>query len=365
MPRRLPAPGRTLVHELLRSLGAPRPRVPALLAEVRRWDDLIAFAAAHAVGESLWAALSLRGLAGAVPEGPRQALQAAHAGAVARNTLLLAEAAALQAALRAAGIESLLLKGPGMLLCHYPSVGARHVGDIDVLVRAADCARAAEVAQQALGARPLTHVPDFEGRFIPADTAHHLASLESAHGLMIELHRLLPGGHPQGADLEGVLARARTVRWQGRELRVPSAADLLASVSLHVTEHHAGDPLYLPRHVADLALLVDAGATTWEAAAATCAPRGAASLAVSRLLLERPEDRGGDLAAQLRSRRLGRWHRRLARLWRESPAAAWRVFFPSRAFMGLRYGVSERSPWLPLLYLWRPVRGAFRALAGR
>ena len=46
-------------------------------------------------------------------------------------------------------------------------------------------------------------------------------------------------------------------------------------------------------------------------------------------------------------------------------ASAFRVLFPARAYMARRYGVSSGSRLIPLLYLWRPVRGAWGFLTGR
>jgi hypothetical protein len=59
---------------------------------------------------------------------------------------LLSEAAAIQAAFTAAGIESVIRKGPGLLVAHYPDIGTRHVGDVDVLVRREHARQAEEVA---------------------------------------------------------------------------------------------------------------------------------------------------------------------------------------------------------------------------
>ena len=109
--------------------------------------------------------MSLRGLEEEIPEPARTVLREAHAGATARNALLLSEAAEVQEAFTAAGIESVILKGPGLLVAHYPDIGARHVADVDILVREGDVARAVEVAK-GMGAQALAPSPLF---YDPAD----------------------------------------------------------------------------------------------------------------------------------------------------------------------------------------------------
>ena len=156
------APEAVLVREAMLALGRDRPSLHEAVRRVTRWDRVLALARAHAVAESVWAALSLRGSSEAVPAGVRAELEGDHAGATARNALLLAEAASFQAALRAEGIESVLLKGPALLAAHYPALGARHVGDVDLLLRPAEVERAAEVARRS-GAREWTLTVGYEG----------------------------------------------------------------------------------------------------------------------------------------------------------------------------------------------------------
>jgi Uncharacterised nucleotidyltransferase len=359
------APEAVLVREAMLALGRDRPSLHEAVRRVIRWDRVLALARGHAVAESVWAALSLRGSREAVPAEARAELEGDHAGATARNALLLVEAASFQAALRAEGIESVLLKGPALLAAHYPALGARHVGDVDLLVRRAEVERAAEVARRS-GAREWAHTVGQEGADALADCDHHLATMQTAQGVTLELHHLVPGGDEAGADVEGVFERSRIVSWQGRELRIPSAADLAGIACLHVFDHHFGDARFLPRQLADLSVLVGAGATTWEAVEVLYGAEHGPALRASRALLERPAALAPLLFSLVLAReRFDQFRALLEKRWSGSPRSALRVFFPARRFMAARYGVPEDSRWMPLLYLWRPARGAFRILTGR
>ena len=119
------------VRESLLALGSERPGLRDAARAVRRWDRVLAIATSGSVAESIWSGVSLRGLEEEIPEPVRTVLQEAHAGATARNALLLSEAAHVQAAFTAAGIVSVILKGPGLLVAHYPEIGARHVADVE------------------------------------------------------------------------------------------------------------------------------------------------------------------------------------------------------------------------------------------
>jgi hypothetical protein len=366
---RLAPPGqaeRRFVREALLGLGSERAGLRDAARGVRDWDRALALARAGSVAESVWAGVSLRGVEGEIPEPARSAFQEAHAGATARNALLLSEAAEVQAALTAAGIESVVLKGPGLLVAHYPDIGGRHVGDVDVLVRERDAARAEEEARR-IGALEPAPTILYDG----TEDAHrergrvHDPLLLTRRGVALEMHHHLPGGADDGSDVEGVLARSRAVEWQGRALRIPSAADLGAIACLHVFDHHRGDEIFLARHLADLAVVVGAGGSTWEEVAARVPPgEGRAALQASRRLLEAGPP--GRLGAWRRAvgLRTAHWAGVFARAG-ASPEATFRILFPARPFMAARYRVSERSPLFPLLYLWRPVRGIWALGTGR
>jgi hypothetical protein len=357
---------RRFLREALLSLGSERPGLRDAARTVRNWDRALADARAGSVAESVWAAMVLRGLEGEIPEPARSAFEEAHVGATARNALLLSEAASVQAALAAAGIESIVLKGPGLLVAHYPDIGARHVGDVDLLVRERESQRADEIVRS-LGAREREPLLRYDGtRAGHAEPGEvHSPLVYTAHGVAVEMHQAQPGEGRGGSDFEGLLARSRIVSWQGRHLRIPSAADLSAGACMHVFDHHDGREKFLPRLLGDLAVTVGAGAVTWKDVEAPMPPGGARkSLEAGRRLLDEGPTPGLAAWRHALGVRAGHW-RDVFEVQGRSPGGLVRVLFPAREYMATRYGVSRTSPLLPLLYLWRPLRGAWGLVTGR
>lgn len=348
---------RALVVECLLALGEPRPRIAQLVSRVDA-AALVELARSVGVVETVGHALLAAGLLGSLTSAAAAAaLREGLENSAAKNVLLVAEAAAFQAALSRAGIRSVVLKGTALLAAHLPAPGARHVGDLDLLVDPARLADAAEVLRSAGCTQ--------DG--LPPDTlvlGHHLPQLRTPGGLACELHWGLPGCDDAGR-VGAVLDRAREVDWRSRHLRVPSVDDLIGIASIHALGHHRGDVRFLPRLVADLVLLLREGGS-FEAAGRLHPGR---ELDRGRALLERV--RAGDADEPFRS--LPAWEgialrarglaKRLAHAGRRG--AVRRLFFPTLDFLATRYGVARSSPWLPLLYLWRPLGALLRVAAGR
>jgi len=356
---------RRFVREALLALGTERPALPEAAGAVRDWEGVLEIARAGSVAESVWSALLLRDLEGAVPEPVRSALADAHAAATARNALLLSEAASAQEALDAAGIPSVVLKGPGLLVAHYPDIGARHVGDVDILVRKADAKRAGRVARES-GAREKEAVVGYDGEApeVGRPWDHHLPLLFTAGGVALELHFAQPGEELEGRGFDGLLGRARLVEWMGRRLRIPSVADLVAGASLHVFEHHQGSQMFLQRLLADLAVTVGAGTVTWGRVAEVASdPASRDAVEASRKLLEEGPATSAEAYRNGLALRVRHWLNVIRE--ESSPGAVARTFFPAPAYMARRYGVPERSPLLPMLYVWRPIRGLWGLISGR
>jgi hypothetical protein len=367
-----------LVLEALFLHERPRPRLAALVREGVAWPRVLRHAQDRAVLGTLACALLAEGLAPRLGD-LAPALCAAYENATAQNAQLLHELGRIQASLCAAGIPSVALKGAALLARHYPALGARHADDLDLLVRRGTEAAAARVLR-ALDYAPRGGFPvDPRGRPAGLDTVpvaeHHLPMLVGPGGVPCELHVRLPGADP-ATPLEPIFARAVTVPFGGSSLRVAAPADLLAIACQHVVHGHGGDPRFLLRHVADLHALLATSDVRWEEARALHPGAGAALDEALRLLRDagRPGGRerasgparvtsfGGPRPLLLRWRVLAR---RLSASWRRSPADAARWFFPARAFMAARYRVAEGSALMPLLYLFRPLRGAWRLVTGR
>jgi hypothetical protein len=335
-------------------VAGERPRLRELASGAVSWQAVLDAARAHAVAETVHHALAAHGLDGQVPEEIRAALREAHDGATARNALLLAESARVQAALAAGGVSSALLKGTALVAAHYPSLGARHVGDVDLLVPAEALDRAIR-AVVALGARPLQAHATLDARSLPA-WKHHAPAMVLPSGVLVELHRRYGLDRATGAATDDILARSHEVTWSGRTLRIAARDDLLGLACEHVHVEHRWDRRFRPRHAADCAVLLAAGA---DPRAGAQLPGAAEAVRSSLAILS------GDSRRLLVSRASAAMDRAWG-LWRAAAlGGAAHMFFPDRDFVSARYGVRRSSRLLPLLYLWRPLRSAWRVMTGR
>ena len=193
----------------------------------------------------------------------------------------------------------------------------------------------------------------------------HSPLVYTARGVALELHRAQPGEARGGSDFEGLLAQSRVVTWQGRQLRIPSTADLAAGACMHVFDHHDGREKFLLRLLGDLAVTVGAGRVTWKDVEARMPPGGTRkSLEAGRLLLDEGPTVGLAAWRHALGVRAGHWHDVFVSRGR-SRADLSHILFPAREYMATRYRISRTSPLLPLLYLWRPVRGIWALVTGR
>ena len=145
----------------------------------------------------------------------------------------------MQEAFTAAGIESVILKGPGLLVAHYPDIGARHVGDVDILVREGMSRgpRRLVLALSALEPPLLRYDGTRAGPAEPGETS--LAARVPAHGIALEIHQGQPAAERGGSAFDEILDGPR--RSRGRAVAAhPSVPDLAASACLHVFDHHEG-----------------------------------------------------------------------------------------------------------------------------
>jgi len=354
------------IREALLALGSDRPGLQDAAGSVRRWDRVLAIATAGSVAESIWSSVCLRGLEGEIPEPIRTAFQDAHASAIARNALLLSEGAEVQAAFTAAGIESVILKGPGLLVAHYPDIGARHVADLDILVRRGEVARAEDVAR-GIGARDFEHRPVPYGKedHIQERGLLHAPALYTKRDVVLEIHYRVPGRTGNVTDPEFVFARSRSVVWNGRTLRIPSAADLGSIACLHAFDGHVGESRILLRHLADLAVVIGTGAASWdEVVASTTAGEGAVALAESIRMFDTGSPDRFQVWRHAVALRTVYWMRLFAGAGTSS-SAIWRIVLPSRQYMAAAHGLAPESKLLPLFYLWRPIRGLWALTTGR
>lgn len=218
------------------------------------WAFVVERARRAAVLPALAQLLRTHRLLDAVPQAPRRALEEESLQTAAQNALQLRDVAGAVEQLESKGIPSVLLKGGALLAAYYPSVGARHADDMDLLVAAADHPQAVAVlTRQGFTQRraPLRR----DGR--PA-SEHHTVH-QSRGGSVVELHLSVPRAGARLGDFERLRSRAERVGLSGAQVAIPCAEDLLAGLCVHVVRYHRLQLRYLARHVADLSALFASG----------------------------------------------------------------------------------------------------------
>lgn len=182
------------------------------------------------------------------PSAPLKAQNpSAHAEALLRAHVL----AQVAAALHAASLAALLVKGAALAITVYPSPASRPMQDLDLLVRRADRDRVLAVLAAAGGVvhidpdRPLSR--DFLG-----ETAVIMHA--GATPFLVEIHTSLDKVVPRLIDDAGLFARAQPAPGLPG-LLVPDAEDHALLIALHA----AGHELHHPIGLLDLELLLRRG----------------------------------------------------------------------------------------------------------
>jgi hypothetical protein len=149
---------------------------------------------------------------------------------VCRSLLLAAVLHEVHDALNTPGIAAAFFKGPALAWDVYPHPALRPSGDLDILIRRSDLARAVD-ALRVLGFNPV-----FEG---PLSLLDPYRQIELVRGpVTVELHwALMPAGHPFSADPAPFLSHLSAVSVAGR--LVPSLAPevLLPYLCAHASKH--------------------------------------------------------------------------------------------------------------------------------
>jgi len=152
------------------------------------------------------------------------------------NLRMQRDLATILAALDAAAVSTLLLKGAHLARMVYPNPGLREMNDVDLLVRLADAGRAAR-ALQALGY-------DFVAPCDPDNGlvgTHHFPRLVKPGAAPIELHvTLTPAEFGLAIDTDGLWQRSVPLA-PGSLHAVLSPEDLLLHICVHSTYAHAAE----------------------------------------------------------------------------------------------------------------------------
>jgi putative nucleotidyltransferase-like protein len=202
------------------------------LARRADWSKLLDLAERHAVMPLL--AEGARRLGDdAVPAEARTTL-ADTARTQALFTLRMsAELLRIAEAFAAGGVDMLVVKGPALALQAYGDAAMRSYGDLDLLVRDRDIARATRLMLEA-GFTAQIPLRAIAAGKIPGQYTFRRPEA----GLLVELHNdKTMRYYPRPLALEAWFARQAGVRMDGRDIPAPSVEDHLILVCVHGAKH--------------------------------------------------------------------------------------------------------------------------------
>jgi hypothetical protein len=133
--------------KILIECARPMPDAAAIrraAEEVRDWDLVLAQAGRHGMLPLIYWRLG-RGDAGLLPPDVWARVAERFHSVTRRNLMMAAELRSVMGWLESAGVEAIAFKGPTLAALVYENLGLRECGDLDILVRPADRARALAV----------------------------------------------------------------------------------------------------------------------------------------------------------------------------------------------------------------------------
>jgi hypothetical protein len=220
-----------------------------------------------------------------VPATGRERCRKAYLNAAMANMKMVEQLAAPLAALRAAGIDVMLLKGVCLAQEVYPTIALRSMSDIDLLVRGADVERARAVLL-ADGYQESSDEPIEEQR----KRHHHLAPLGGPGRRVIELHWALePPESTFRVDLDAIWRDRRAMQCGTAAAWKMSAEHQLLHLCLHGARHVFepwGDRFGL-KTVCDIRAVLARETIDWDSFAASAASWHAERAAYFMLTLAR------------------------------------------------------------------------------
>lgn len=246
--------------------------------------------------------------------------------------------------LEEAGIETMVLKGAGLALRHYPSIGARPMYDVDVLVRPEFALTAARLLLQAGWSQ-----------FLPAELelllpATHGTAFTAPTGSKLDLHWYALWSPALDDDF---WSSADPLQVGGAATLVPCPADQL----LHVCVHGSWSEYPLARWVADaLAVMRSTPSLNWTRVIDRASARSL-TLPLSDALHYLRDIFGAPVPQpvldQLDEARCGFFERAVDRAWHASPGklpGAWLMLERYRRLRSLPRGATNQAN------LWRYFR---------
>ncbi|MCX6031283.1 MAG: nucleotidyltransferase family protein [Chloroflexi bacterium] len=344
------------------------------------WQRIVALSQKQSVAPMLYARLQERGVTPAPAAAQR--LRELYRASIIRNTRLFHEVGKIQAALQAAGIPAIPLKGACLAESVYGNIALRPMGDVDLWIRRDQLAAALQV-MQSLGyaAHSKTRRPQALQDALSGET-----QMFKSDTPMVELHWNVFAGEwlRHAARIDEQVIWQRTVPFHGETVRQLAPEDAIIHLCVHLAVNHQMSQTGL-RTLLDLEFARRKWVIDWRTVAQrACAWRVSCA---TWLVLQALAELFGDPDHQLPLPDLAPspWRQSILRRFVSTPALMaglnlssgprrflyllalvdrpadallllWRAFFPDRVWLTLRYGLQDVSPWrIWLQRLWHPL----------
>ena len=210
-------------------------RMCVLAEQVTDWNAVAELAAQHKVSPMVY--LSLMASGAAVPPAAEARLRADYERNALHNLVNAAELVTVLGEFNRAGIEAIPFKGVVLGASAYGNPTARHGGDLDVLIRWKDVARAAEVLVE----RGYTWQTPTQGDGSPArEHCREYTFYRAADGVVLELRwqfDLVYGRFRRDIGLDWAWPRRRTAVLAGAEVPDLSREIALLVLCMHGSRH--------------------------------------------------------------------------------------------------------------------------------
>ncbi len=260
------------------STGDRQNQLNQLLANNFDWDKLLKLAEHHRVISRIHAVLVA--YSALVPAYVIDALRFRSQTNVRQALLLTAELFRILDHLESRGIVAMAYKGPVLAQLLYGDVTTRQFGDLDLLVRKSDIARA-KTALLELGYRTSLNLSASEEKAYLASGYEYTFNSERGRNLLELKWGILPRFYSVDFDIEAIFRRAITVDVDGRSIPTLCAEDLFLISCVHAAKH-VWSELSL---ICEIAQLMKTQSMDWEIISKRASELGIERIVAVNLLL--------------------------------------------------------------------------------
>ncbi|MDW7680342.1 MAG: nucleotidyltransferase family protein [bacterium] len=194
------------------------------------WQKVVKKARSYAIGSACYCVLSKIPEKNLIPDKYLSELKQEYLDTLGRNTIVYNELKALLKIFNQAQIDTVLLKGAGLLASVYPDLGFRFMSDIDILIKESDLSR----AQQSLLTNGYSqNKPTYR---IQNKKYHHLPPFwNPAKNIRIEAHWTLARTDTIfNIEIADFWSRVQKSKFGGSDILLLSPEDMIIHQCLHL-----------------------------------------------------------------------------------------------------------------------------------